>query len=125
MSGGEPTPLTPESESFPTDALYRFADFQLDLKRNRMLCVREDHSDPRPVAVKNTVVAVSLDGSGAMEVLAEGSDFYAAPRVSPDGTKLAYVMWDHPNMPWDDTTLKVSECKGGHVTLYYHSAYSS
>ena len=107
MSGGEPTPLTPESESFPTDALYRFADFQLDLKRNRMLCVREDHSDPRPVAVKNTVVAVSLDGSGAMEVLAEGSDFYAAPRMSPDGTKLAYVMWDHPNMPWDDTTLKV------------------
>ena len=50
--------------------------------------MREDHTDPRPVAVKNALVAVALDGSGTMEVLAEGNDFYAAPRMSPDGTKV-------------------------------------
>jgi len=54
------------------------------------------------------VAAVATDGSGTMEVLATGKDFYAHPRVSPDGKKVAYVSWNHPNMPWDSTELRVA-----------------
>lgn len=44
-----------------------------------------------------------------MTVLAGGTDFVAAPRLSPDGTQLAWVAWDHPNMPWDDTVLYLAD----------------
>lgn len=47
--------------------------------------------------------------TGAATTLVSGSDFYASPRLSPDGSRLAWVSWDHPNMPWDDTTLWVGE----------------
>ena len=47
--------------------------------------------------------------SGAVTSLVEGSDFYACPRLSPDGSKLAWVCWEHPNMPWDDTQLWVAD----------------
>ena len=42
-------------------------------------------------------------------MLAGGHDFVAAPRLSPDGNHLAWVAWDHPNMPWDDTTLYLAQ----------------
>jgi dipeptidyl aminopeptidase/acylaminoacyl peptidase len=106
--GGEPLELTPKA-AYDEDARYRFADFALDEPRNRLICVREDHTKPEPAHVANAVVAVALDGSGTMEVLASGSDFYAAPRLSPDGTKLAFIHWEHPNMPWDSTRLSVLE----------------
>lgn len=47
--------------------------------------------------------------SGQTAVLAGGHDFVAAPRLSPDGTHLAWVAWDHPNMPWDDSMLYVAQ----------------
>lgn len=103
-AGGEPVELTPAS-AYAEDARYRFADFDLDEARQRLICVREDHTRPEPANVKNEVVALALDGSGAVEVLASGADFYAAPRLSPDGRTLAFVSWDHPSMPWDVTRL--------------------
>ena len=63
----------------------------LDPAGTRIICVREDHTNPKPADVKNEVVSVALDGSGAMEVLATGRDFYAHPRISTDGAKIAYV----------------------------------
>ena len=102
--GGTPTCLTPESAW--ADGKYRFADGVLDPIGGRIVCVREDHSDSAPSKVKNEVVSVSLDGSGEMSVLATGRDFYAHPRLSADGSQLAYVAWDHPNMPWDATELR-------------------
>ncbi|CAJ1461033.1 unnamed protein product [Effrenium voratum] len=106
--GSDPICLTPKS-AYEEDLRYRFADCVLDLPRNRLICVREDHTDPKPSDVKNTVCSVSLDGSGSMTVLAEGFDFFAAPRLSPDGTQLAYLCWNHPNMPWDSTELRVAK----------------
>jgi dipeptidyl aminopeptidase/acylaminoacyl peptidase len=40
-----------------------------------------------------------------VQVLVQGSDFYGAPRLSPDGRSLAWLAWNHPNMPWDGTEL--------------------
>jgi len=106
-SDGNVVSLTPP-DAFEEDARYRFADGVLDAGRGRIICVREDHTDPKPANVVNTICAVSLDGSGSMEVLVSGHDFYAAPRLSPDGKKLAYICWNHPNMPWDFTELQVA-----------------
>ena len=68
-----------------------------------MVCVREDHTaggDP-----ENTLAAIPIDGADAGTVLVSGSDFYASPRISPDGSRLAWLKWDRPNMPWDGTEL--------------------
>ena len=93
---GEPEPITP-------DAPLRYADATLDRRRNRLICVREDHSDPENIV--NAIAAVPADGDGEQVVLAEGWDFVSSPRLSPDGGMLAWLSWDHPNMPWDGTHL--------------------
>ena len=83
----------------------RYADFVLDRQRQRLIAVREDHGgDGHPV---NTVCAIGFDGSET--VLVAGSDFYAAPRLSPDGRQLTWLSWDHPRMPWQGTELWVAE----------------
>lgn len=107
-----PVCLTPEGPAFATDALYRFADGVVDQARRRFVCVREDHTEPDPSKVVNALVSVSLDGSGAVEVLASGFDFYGAPRLSPGGDRVAYLRWNHPSMPWDATELVVLALPG-------------
>ena len=98
--GSEPRAITP-------DAPLRYADGVFDERRGRIVCVREDHSgDGEPV---NTIVGVDSEGREQQRVLFSGSDFCAAPRVSPDGTRLAWLAWDHPNMPWDGTRLMLAE----------------
>jgi len=86
----------------------RYADFVLDEQRNRIICVCEDHriSDLEPV---NTLVTISLDGSGRSQPLVSGNDFYSSPRISPDGTQIAWLTWNHPNMPWNGTQLWVGK----------------
>ena len=101
---GELRPLTAERA-------WRFADLVVDRARNRLLAIREDH-EPATIArhgeAKNSLVAIDLD-SGAVTVLASGADFVAAPRLSPDGRRLAWVEWSHPNLPWDGTELRLAE----------------
>ena len=99
--------VAPDRSSDPItpDRPWRFADLQHDPARNRLIAVREDHEGDGEAI--NTIVAVPLDG-GDVEVLVEGRDFYAAPRLSPDGTRLAFLAWDHPNLPWDGTELFVA-----------------
>lgn len=94
--GEPPRPITPESP-------LRYADAVIDRARNRLICVREDHSDPDNII--NAIAAVSTDGSGEQTVLFSGWDFVSSPRLSPDGTTLAWLSWNHPNMPWDGTHL--------------------
>lgn len=96
--GGEPRPLTPEGAA-------RHADFAVDPVRRRLICVCEDHGrDGEP---ENLLVAVGFDGG--VQPLHRGHDFYAAPRLSPDGRRLAWIAWDHPNMPWDGTGLWLAD----------------
>jgi dipeptidyl aminopeptidase/acylaminoacyl peptidase len=113
--GGDPEPMTPEPEG--TRGL-RYADLTVDPAGDRIYAVREDHDavvaadDRDDVDVDEpvtTLVAVPTDGEGAPETLARGHDFYAAPRPSPDGDRLAWLTWDHPRMPWDGTTLHVAD----------------
>lgn len=95
-----PTALTPESAK-------RYTDFVLDEKKNRLICICEDHgnTDGEPT---NSIVAVSLD-TAEITPLATGNDFYASPKVSPDGTQLAYISWNHPDMPWDSSYLYLGD----------------
>lgn len=85
---------------------HRFADLVLDRRHRRLLCIREDHTGPGEAV--NTLVALPLEGGEAW-VLAAGHSFYASPRLSPDGARLAWLCWDHPDMPWDGTELWVAE----------------
>ena len=86
----------------------RYADYVIDHKRNRIICVQEDHtlSDLEP---RNTITSISLDGSGNSEILVSGNDFYSSPRISPDGSSIAWLTWNHPNMPWDGTELWIGK----------------
>ena len=95
----EPVAITP-------DAALRYADGVVDVQRQRLICVREDHTGAGEAI--NTIASIGLDGSTDQQVLVSGSDFYSSPRLSPNGTQLAWLSWNHPNMPWDGTELWVA-----------------
>jgi dipeptidyl aminopeptidase/acylaminoacyl peptidase len=98
----------PELISEPsTDAKLRYADFVFDERRNRLISVREDHRENDREAV-NTLVAIPLN-AGEAQVLVSGNDFYSSPRLSPDGSHLCWLTWNHPNMPWDGCELWTGE----------------
>jgi dipeptidyl aminopeptidase/acylaminoacyl peptidase len=85
----------------------RYADLILDRRRQRLICVREEHDAP-DLEPLNTIVGINLDGSQPPEVLVGGNDFYASPCLNLDGTQLAWLSWNHPNLPWDGTNLQVA-----------------
>jgi dipeptidyl aminopeptidase/acylaminoacyl peptidase len=109
----EPQAITPVAD-------LRYADAVIDRTRARLICVREDHTVAGREAV-NSLVGLKLDGSEAPAeaggvssratrlgcLLVSGNDFYSSPRVSPDGSQLAWLTWNHPNMPWDGSELWV------------------
>lgn len=97
--GGEAEPVIPEGPR-------RYADFTVEANRRQLICVGEDHSTVGQEP-ENFVVAIDLQAGGKERILASGNDFYSSPRLSPDGTYLAWLAWNHPNMPWDGTELWV------------------
>jgi dipeptidyl aminopeptidase/acylaminoacyl peptidase len=101
FSGDDPHPLTPALD-------YRFADIIIDNIRNNLICVREDHTHSKQEPT-NTLVSIDLDANNECQVLVSGHDFYSSPRLSPSGSHLAWLTWNHPNMPWDGTQLWVGE----------------
>jgi len=94
-----PKPLTAEGA-------LRYADGQIDRQRRFFYCVREDHTGDGEAV--NTIVQIDLT-NGASRIVAAGNDFYSSPRLSPDSARLAWLSWNHPNMPWDGTELWIGK----------------
>ncbi len=90
------------------DSSVRYADAVMDERRDRIICIREDHRREGREAV-NELVAIPNDGNIEARVLVSGRDFYSSPRISPDGSRLAWLAWNHPNMPWDGCELWIGE----------------
>ncbi len=101
--GETPRPITPEGP-------FRYADGIYDPYHHRLICVCEDHTVDQPSQVVNTLIAIDLE-QGQIQTLVSGSDFYASPRLSPDGKSLAWLEWDHPNMPWNGTRLILAKIR--------------
>jgi dipeptidyl aminopeptidase/acylaminoacyl peptidase len=99
-AAGAVRPLTPES-------LWRFADGVIDPRRRLLFCVGEEHGAAQEP--ENCLVRVDVERNAPPVVVARGHDFYAAPRLSADGGRLAWIAWRHPDMPWDGTELWVAE----------------
>ena len=96
-------PITPEGP-------WRYADLLIDVLHDRIIAVREDHTleEIEPI---NTLVQLDLAGPNedGGQVIISGTDFVASPALSPDGTQLSWLQWDHPNMPWDGCELWYSD----------------
>ena len=99
--GVTPRPITPAAD-------VRHADMAVDLQRGRIYAVREDHTTGAREPV-NSIVSLDQNGEGDVLTLASGNDFYSSPKLSPDGSRLAWTTWNHPNMPWDGSELWVAE----------------
>jgi dipeptidyl aminopeptidase/acylaminoacyl peptidase len=109
---GSTRALTPELD-------VRYTEPVADVRRELVYCVMEDHrADGEP---PSSLVAVPMAG-GSPVTLASGHDFYGSARLSPDGSQLAWVCWDHPNMPWDGTELWVGEVGENGLTDCYQAA---
>jgi len=88
----------------------RYADFDLSPGGRWLLAVEEEHREEREA--ENRIVALDLE-AGVRRVVTAGHDFVSTPRFSPGGDRIAYLAWEHPNMPWDGTTLFVAPFGGG------------
>jgi len=104
--GSEPRPITPEP---PAPKSLRYADGVVTPDGGSVICVRERHESEEVV---NELVALPSDGSAEPAVIASGHDFYSDPRISPDGSRLAWMSWDHPQMPFVGTDLWVADPSG-------------
>lgn len=111
--GAAPVPLTPAlPDAAHPDRSLRYADGLLDHPRGRWIGVREDHTGDRPLPV-NTIVDIDLAGGGSGRVLVGGNDFYSSPKLSPDGSRLAWLAWRLPDMPWVSTELFMAGIEAG------------
>ncbi len=104
--GRAPVPITPAPK---TSKGLRYADGQCTPDGRLIICVRESHEAAGRVV--NELVAIPTDGAWEPGVVAAGRDFYAFPRISSDGNRLAWTCWDAPNMPWDGTELWVADLR--------------
>ena len=81
----------------------RYANFIPDKKRGRLISIHEDHTVEGEA--RNTLVSIPMNGQGSKLDLTFGADFYSSPVLDPGNDTLAWVQWNHPNMPWDETEL--------------------
>ncbi|MBP38617.1 MAG: prolyl oligopeptidase family serine peptidase [Dehalococcoidia bacterium] len=102
--GGEPEVITDAPDIERND---RFADLQLSNDSSWLLAVREHHYEN--MEADNEIVVIATDGSGTVQVLARGHDFYSSPRQNAAGDRICWLSWDHPNMPWDSCELWVAD----------------
>lgn len=100
-ASASPSPLSPDNKG------WRYADPVFSNKHGKIFCVREDHGvveRKEKKEAENTIISINPDNQ-EQSVLVSGNDFYASPKVSSDGSKIVWIQWNHPNMPWDTTEL--------------------
>jgi len=118
--GADPVPITPDVGN----RRHRYADGRVTTDGSLWIGVRERHAESDSSKdVVNELVVLPTDGSAEPRVIAGGRDFYASPRISPDGSHLAFLAWDLPWMPWDGCELHVAELgSDGSLTNVEHVA---
>lgn len=94
----QPSPVSEQNE------FLRYSDLIVDQKRQRLICVRED-INPENIEAKADLIAIDLNPPYQVTLLHRGEDFYSNPRLSCDHSKLCWISWNHPDMPWDNTYL--------------------
>jgi len=99
-SKSTPTPITSVPQIF-------YADFSYDSRRNRIICVREDHT-VKGEAV-NSIASLDPEGKEDPNILLSGNDFYSTARLSPDGTRIVWLTWNHPNLPFFSSEIWIGD----------------
>ena len=114
-AGADPVPVTPDVG----DRRHRYADGRVTADGSLWIGVRERHAESDSSKdVVNELVVLPTNGSAEPRVIASGRDFYASPRVSPDGSKLCFLAWDLPWMPWDGCDLHVADLESDGSLAY-------
>lgn len=89
----------------------RFAEMQMS--PFGLLAIGESHQYKDEV---ENFLALIEPHSGELTVLASGHDFYAGIALTKDAKKIAFMAWDHPNMPWDNTQLYIGDFSSKGIT---------
>ncbi|KAF8580778.1 alpha/beta-hydrolase [Ramaria rubella] len=115
LKGTEPSPVTPDNRA------WRYADIVCFPENPDMLvAIREDHTHPEPINVVTTLVLVDTRDS-SVQIVAKGADFYSNPCFSPDGRNVAWIQWNHPEMPWQSAELVVGEVDVSNGSLVFNN----
>ncbi len=93
------------TEAITPDGL-RYMACEADTLRKQLICVREDHRSVGEAV--NTLVAIDMKEGGEGKILFEGTDFVHTPAIAPSRNEIAFITWSHPNMPWDNTELRIA-----------------
>lgn len=108
QSGEDVSALTTISVTEPSDkqTSTRYSDYSISPDGRWLIVVRETHNND---SVVNELVAINTTGNGEVKTLHSGFDFYSFPRISPNGHRLCFTCWNHPNMPWQGTELWLAD----------------
>jgi len=99
--------ITTTTQAITPEGAYRYANFYYDVKRERLIAVREDYTEDAHNP-GSAIIALDLN-NGEIQLLTQGADFYSNPRLSPNGEQLSFLRWNHPNMPWDGTECVLAQ----------------
>ncbi|MBM31498.1 MAG: peptidase [Chloroflexi bacterium] len=103
IQNNEIKPITPKSQ---TNKSIRFSDLNISPDEKYLVCIMETHQEN---SVKNEIVVIPTNGRSEPKSILSGYDFYSSPRLNKNGTKIAWICWEHPNMPFDSTELHIAD----------------